>query len=289
MAYDPNRLDACKWRIYKKETGTWHPCSTAGEARLFIRQVLVESLEVLADMALSVQKTLPSHSMARKEAAILNETLRTNCVRLSGALAYMSALATAVEVHCIVPREKWKSHLSGYLPVANALLQFSTTTGEVVGLPYQPDMFICHENQAPLDWDASRSLANEGLEALLNSWWDKEDRKAWLQFIAYGLSRTAFAEKLFVLYGPPGSAKSSLFKLLGEWFQATNVFSMRPFWCRQTSQTSTTTMAVDMTVPDWPCVTRPSSFCQRPPLVAIFAIQWSRVSRVQFHSAPNEP
>lgn len=226
MAYDHSRTDACKWRIYKKETGTWHPCSTAGQFRYFIRQVLVENLEALADMALSVQKSLPSQSKARNTAAALEETLRTNCVHLSGASAYMAALASAMEAHCIVPQEKWQSHVSGYLPVANVLLHFSTTTGKVAGLPYRPDMYICHEYQSPLLWNDDGPSCHQGLETLLDSWWDSEDRKAWLQFIAYGLSRTAFAEKLFVLYGPPGSAKSSLFKILGKWFQSTNVFAM---------------------------------------------------------------
>jgi phage/plasmid-associated DNA primase len=81
---------------------------------------------------------------------------------------------------------------------------------------------VRHEFQCPARYDPN-AREHVGLNGLLNQWWDPSERKAWLQFTAYGLSRTAFAEKLFILYGPGGSAKSSYSSLLIEWFGAQTV------------------------------------------------------------------
>jgi len=47
---------------------------------------------------------------------------------------------------------------------------------------------------------------HQPMEALLDSWWDAEERKSILQAIAYGLSRSAFLELPVMLWGPPSSA-----------------------------------------------------------------------------------
>ncbi len=121
-------------------------------------------------------------------------------------------------------KQVWLSHFSGYLPVANALLHFCTRTGQVTAHAYRPDQYIRHEYQATfVRWDPNAPV-HEDMEKVLKSWWDEEERRAWLQFLVYGLSRTAFAEKLFILYGQGGTAKSTVIGNMAHWFGSANVF-----------------------------------------------------------------
>ena len=223
IAFDPESLARCKWRHYDADTGTWHACDSVNQPRTIIRDVLVQLITALVDRACRLRAQLPTGSKARKAAQQTEEFLSL-CIPKTGSVPYMTSLCSAVEPRVIVDAAQWKSHFRAHLPVANALLHFSVETGAVTAIPYQPHLYVRHEYQAAVKWNGGVGEPHPQLESLLNSWWDKDERNSWLEFAAYALSRTAYAEKIFFLYGPPASAKSSFTGLKEHWFGPHNIF-----------------------------------------------------------------
>lgn len=79
--------------------------------------------------------------------------------------------------------------------------------------------------QHVISGDRKLSLKFGGLrlDATLGQWWTKEERLSWTEMIAYGLSRSAFAEVFYAIEGQPGSAKSSVATWLQQLFGPNNV------------------------------------------------------------------
>lgn len=219
LAYDPARN---KWRHYRADTGTWHACTTDVQAQPIVRDALVRRLRALAEVARAVQQRMPADSKARARARELVTALEAH-VHSSGNRRFMADLAPLMASHVAVSKEQWESHMSGYLPVANGLLRFCAIRGITTLLPYSPHMYVRHEYQAQIVYDPG-AAHHAGLEALLNDWWDPDERRSALQAIAYALSRCGFLEIIFWLWGPPYSAKSTVFNLLAAWFGSFNVF-----------------------------------------------------------------
>ncbi len=225
LAYDPSCSRTVPWRVYKAESGTWHKCASLAEPQMLVRAALVTQLAVILDQLHQLHNRLPSRSCARKGVNALLCTFQ-RYEHQSGAKPFMAQLASMIEPLVTVTKDEWRSHFHYHLPVANALLHFCITTGVVQALPYKPEYHVCNEYQAPIlwaeDWPALGQHA--GVEGLLNDWWDEDERASWLQCIAYALSRSCFAEKIFFMWGPGGSAKSSACRLLATWFGTNNVF-----------------------------------------------------------------
>lgn len=198
-------FDGKAWRSYRAETGCWHQCETRATPIDAVFELLQSALERLhPDDEDDVSLVLKARSMV-------------------GNTAVLSGICNMLEHGAFVSKDKWTSHFQGYLPVQNKLLQFCSTT--VIAHDYRPDHYIRAEYQATFVYWNPDAPACAQLEALLNSWWDPTERNAWLQALAYALSRCAFAEKFFLGYGPPGSSKSRLLEMLQKWFGQENIFS----------------------------------------------------------------
>lgn len=195
------------WRMYNSTTGCWEVAHTS-DCLNIISDIINDKITQLANFSTEKDKLIT------KKAS-----------RVAGGERVLGQLCKILTSYVKVDEEGWTSHFSGYLPVRNMLLQFCLESGKIVGHPYRPDHYIRAEYQCKfVEWDPT--LESHGpLEQLLTSWWEHSEKVAWTEFIAYALSRTAFTEKLVVAYGPPGAAKSSVVKLLTQWFGASNIFT----------------------------------------------------------------
>jgi len=224
LAVDLESKNKYKWRIYDQTKGTWKMVQTKGAILNEIHCILLEQVNVIITRLKNIERTAPKKSQLLKETkALLNHF--TFIEEDIGQRAYLSAIMTMLEPYAEVSSETWRSHFMGYLAVANALLHFDVKTGKVQAMEYKPEYYVRQEYQAMVEWKDWNGDKHEGMETLLNQWWDEDERHEWQERIVYGLSRTAFKEVIFLLYGPGGSAKSTVAdKLLIRWFGSANVF-----------------------------------------------------------------
>lgn len=211
------------WRLYSPPLGTWILCNTDAQVKWEANRVLVAEMDRLLAVLRIHLCELPRKSDVRKEARYLQDrlqSLRSDC----GYGPFLRDFLPLLQAHVLVGNDQWRSHFAGYLPVRNVLLQFCLEGGTVTPLAYRPDLFVRHEYQSQfLVWDPA-APAHEATEAILNEWWDAEERASNMQMYAYALSRHCFLEKIFFLWGPPSSAKSSAFGTLSGWFGSANIF-----------------------------------------------------------------
>jgi hypothetical protein len=222
LAYDASSLQSNKWRVYGAKAGTWK-ASSGSQAKMIVHGIIVARLQQLAATATAMAKSLPPDSKAQLAAE--SHAKRLTLQRQEAGSDILLGHFCVLLEHCAaVDKEMWKSHFSGYLPVSNVLLHFCTRTGRVTAHEYKPEQYIRQEYQATfVVWNPDAPV-HHGLDKLLESWWGDEDgRRSWLHFLVYGLSRTGFAEKLFILFGPGGSAKSSVTGLMEHWYGSANV------------------------------------------------------------------
>lgn len=217
------------WRVFDQKRGTWAKAlkPTAG---IQLRDCLVERLTKLAQKCSDRASLILPSGKARQNALYYNEQIQ-KLIAKTGAQKFLNEFRPMFEGLLSVKQQEWESHFRGYFPVANALLKFDSSSGIVSPLAYTPEMFVRQEYQTGLIWKNTDMRDTEGarmLESVFNQWWKPEERKSWLEFIAYGMSRTAFSEKYFVLEGGPGTAKSSLLKMLKQWLGDANVLARSP-------------------------------------------------------------
>jgi phage/plasmid-associated DNA primase len=224
LAFDPGSLKTVKWRLYDVKTGTWKACASLSEPKMTIHKILSARLKSLENIASCLEQGLPEESAVRLDTAAKAARLRKQ-LEDAGGFTFLGHLCSLLEHLATVDQAMWMSRFAGHLPMSNVLLQFCTRTGQVTAHEYRPDQYIRHEYQATfVKWDPNAPV-HRGMEELLNSWWGEgEEKRAWLQFLVYGLSRTAFAEKLFILFGPAGTAKSTVIAVMAYWFGDANVF-----------------------------------------------------------------
>jgi hypothetical protein len=234
VAFDVQHLE---WRIFDKRRGTW-ACATPTAAGQTLRQILVLEIQALVDKSIAKSKTLPSGS-ARSEANNIQPLLE-KAIAKSGGKSFINDFRPQFESILSVNKEQWESHFCGYFPVANVLLHFDIANGAVHPLPYTPNMFVRQEYQADMTWLSDDVNSNHFqntntndsdaklLDRFFSGLWTDDERKSWLEFIAYGMSRTAFAEKFWVIEGRPASAKSTVIKMLINWLGEANVLARTP-------------------------------------------------------------
>lgn len=232
VAFDKEKSE---WRTFDSKKGTWASVTptTAGQ---ILRDCLVSRLKILIEKCVEHIKRLPEGA-ARADTWKLKVKLE-NAVSKSGKKSFLSDFRPQFEGFLAVTSAQWESHFSGYFPVANVLLHFNTKDGVIYPLQYAPNMFVRQEYQAEMTWVSGDPLHfHEGNESyhgaqmltkLFSDWWTTDEQKSWLEFFAYGMSRTSFAEKYWVVEGRPGSAKSSVIKLLKTWLGDANVLSRTP-------------------------------------------------------------
>lgn len=211
-------------RRYDEATGTWRKFSKVFVLAENYARVLQRNIDALSE---EFKKTgllfSPKSQMGRMlSSAACNFRLQAERVVKS---TFVRQAIPFLESMYLVEDEVWARFIKGYIPVANGVLHFCTRSGNVLLESYTPELYIRQECQVDLTYTPviPDNSDCQLLEDLLNSWWDEETRAQFLKATVYSLSRTACCNVFFVLYGLPGTAKSSFIQLLKWWFGKRNV------------------------------------------------------------------
>ena len=222
LAYDDAISHGSKWRAYDGARGTWKATVTKSSATLCVHDCLKQHVDQYMDQQQQQMRDWPQEHPLREKVQQQCNKVRKLLSKM-GRKTYVTNVVDILESLLLVDEKLWQSHFAAHLAVSNVLLHFCCDSGQVQALPYRPQYYVRQEYQATgLMWDPQ--ARSDKLDHVLNQWWDAQERDQWMETLAYGLSRTGFAEKGFAGKGLPGSAKSTLTKVLIDWFGAGNVF-----------------------------------------------------------------